>query len=240
MNICMTLLRSCSGCCGLHNVRMTRVEKQQWLGDNTDRFLGTDISRSENIVAFRKMGEEQIRDRVINPQLYVCPFLGYTHGGVRSARATDGALGADHTHGGVGSLPATDGALSGCLLHPQGSPHPQIRLWQHPQNFSFYGESICQSYDCLAKDRSIHHPDFFIWAAGQDSAAYGRFLGDYNLHRAIQGLPLDQAERFALYSRIDAVFEKNGEVVTSFESIEPMIFNTPQACEEYIEARLSP
>jgi len=38
-------------------------------------------------------------------------------------------------------------SLAGCMIHPSVTGNP------HSQNFSFYGASICQAYDCPNKDR---------------------------------------------------------------------------------------
>ena len=42
-------------------------------------------------------------------------------------------------------------SLAGCMIHPGITGNP------HSQNFSFYGASICQAYDCPNKDRDLNH-----------------------------------------------------------------------------------
>ncbi len=79
----------------------------------------------EEIFLFRKRKEEEIKPYKIFPSIYVCPFMGYI-----------------------------EGERVGCLLHPLGSPHPMIRKLFHPQNFSFYGEGICQGYNCPSKEKN--------------------------------------------------------------------------------------
>ncbi|MCS6971813.1 MAG: hypothetical protein NZL89_02215 [Leptospiraceae bacterium] len=147
---------SCSACCGLFNLPFSEHERRLWLKKNTEEFLALDISQSETIVAFRQGKEKELLPQRIRQDIYVCPFVGIV-----------------------------SGKKIGCLLHPKGSPHPQIQLWPHPQNFSFYGESICLSYDCLVKERMLYRADFFLWAKKADPLHYSRLACDHLLHRAL-------------------------------------------------------
>jgi hypothetical protein len=154
-NPCMGEAKSCSACCGLFNLKADDQDRRAWVTANTEKFLALDISSAANIVNYRKERESETLPNRVRDDIYVCPFIGFVAG--------------DKT---------------GCLLHPQGSPHSQISLWQHPQNFSFYGEGICLSYDCLAKERQVYRADFFRWAESSTVFDYARLASDHTLHRA--------------------------------------------------------
>lgn len=152
MNACMREKTSCSACCGIHNLRLSFREKEKWLETNTQLFLQLDIAVASEIVSFRKEREKLFHKKKIRPDIYVCPFLGLL-----------------------------ENNKTGCLLHPKGSPHPKIKHWKHPQSFSFYGEGICQSFDCFAKEYKLNH-------ALSDSMAaldYSYLASHYNLLAAI-------------------------------------------------------
>lgn len=196
--------KSCSACCGYLNLKKSDAEKELWLKENTQIFLNTDISRADNIVQYRKIRETGLSDVRIRNDIYVCPFLGF--------------IDADHNR-------------SGCLLHPKGSPHPQIHLWQHPQNFSFYGEGICLSYDCLNKERGQMQKRAVV-ARG---IAYSRLAGNHNLwqvlnllsaaHSPVRETPnvlLTHSPNFQLDKLLGIVMqylEKYEIPVTSFEIV---------------------
>ena len=191
---------SCSACCGLFNLKMTDAERTVWVQKNTDTFLATDISKAENIVAYRKEREAETLPLRSRDDIYVCPFVGF----VKNQR-------------------------TGCLLHPQGSPHPQIGLWAHPQNFSFYGEGICLAYDCLAKERRAYRSDFFPWAETAPLYAYARLASDHTLHRALSSLAIGDCNLSAFYTLLAELYETNQIVTTSFEDVEKTL---PSSIEE--------
>lgn len=147
MNLCQTRY-SCSACCGINNLTMPYIELRGWLKQNTEHFLKLNLSKAEQIVQFRLTGEKNIENKKHDPTTYTCPFIGYI-----------------------------DKNRTGCLLHPVGSPHPQIGLLKHPQNFSFYGESICQTYDCQTKENEMANLSY-----GYNQRNYSRFIPNYNLH----------------------------------------------------------
>lgn len=66
-------------------------------------------------------------------------------------------------------------SLAGCMIHPSITGNP------HSQNFSFYGASICQAYDCPNKDRdpslvfSRYAEQFAVRFPGTD---YGQIMSD--------------------------------------------------------------
>ncbi len=218
-NPCMGEKKSCSACCGLFNLNMTDAERAAWVQKNTDTFLATDISKAESIVAYRKEREAETLPLRIRDDIYVCPFVGF----VKNQR-------------------------TGCLLHPQGSPHPQISLWAHPQNFSFYGEGICLSYDCLAKERRAHSAEFFRWAEGVSDKhggleptartkrsepltvfAYGRLASDHTLHRALGEMDTSKMNLPGFFDALAELYARYNVVTTSFEDIEKQV---PASIEE--------
>ncbi len=196
-NACMSEKFSCSACCGIYNLQMTAAERRQWLEENTRQFMALDLAKSESIVSFRKRRESVTLPRSVREDTYVCPFVGF----IKNQQM-------------------------GCLLHPMGSPHPQIGLLAHPQNFSFYGEGICQAYDCLAKERAVHRGDFFRWAENADLAAYGRLASDHTLHRSLALFAPSDADLAAFYSLLALVYERYGVVTTSFEDVEKVVPET--------------
>lgn len=215
---------SCSACCGIFNLKFNAAEGTAWLQKNTEIFLALDLSKAENIVAYRKEREAETLPQRIRDDIYVCPFVGFVGGENPSAVSR-----------------------TGCLLHPQGSPHPQISLWEHPQNFSFYGEGICLSYDCLAKERQAFRADFFRWAEGVDGHggpgaaarttrslpqplyAYGRLASDHTLHRTLAMLAMDSQDLSGFYTLLAELYETYSVVTTSFEDVEKTL---PQSMEE--------
>ncbi len=221
---------SCSACCGLFNLRLTDSERTAWVQKNTETFLATDISKAENIVGYRKEREALTLPLRIRDDVYSCPFVGFM---------------------------AQTGPRTGCLLHPQGSPHPQIALWQHPQNFSFYGEGICLAYDCLAKERRAHGAEFFRWAEGacerqgslESTArtmrsepltvfAYGRLASDHTLHRALAGMDISGMNLVAFFDTLADLYARHNVVTTSFEDIEKNVPGTAEELCRFLACRI--
>ncbi|MBI3394749.1 MAG: hypothetical protein HY042_02830 [Spirochaetia bacterium] len=90
--------------------------------------------------------------------------------------------------------PIADGTLSGCMIHPSLTGNP------HSQNFSFYGTSICQAYDCPPKDKdSERRWAGFLRASFPDQDNYGRLMADTLFY--------DVLARAGLFE----CFEKGGE-----------------------------
>lgn len=121
-------------CCGVFNLDFSDAQREQWLQQNTKDFLQLSLSDKKSIHEYRVQKEKLIETHRIKKDIYVCPFVGFI----------------EENRG-------------GCLLHPLGSPHPQIKLLQHPQNFSFYGESICQNYLCATAENKMADDSFFTW-----------------------------------------------------------------------------
>jgi hypothetical protein len=211
INPCFDEKQSCSACCGLYNLKLSDSERRAWVDENTRHFLALDIARAETIVAYRKEREAVTLPQRIRDDIYVCPFVGFT-----------------------------SGSKTGCLLHPQGSPHPQIGLWPHPQNFSFYGEGICLSYDCLAKERKAYRADFFAWAETATQFQYGRLASDHTLHRTLAALPLIGADLAGFYTKLAGLYEEHGVVTTSFEDIEKALPASAEELCNYLARRIRP
>lgn len=208
-NPCMGDTKSCSACCGLFNLKGDDESRRAWVKANTEKFLALDISSAANIVNYRKERESETLPNRVRADIYVCPFVGY-----------------------VGS------GRTGCLLHPQGSPHRQISLWQHPQNFSFYGEGICLSYDCLAKERRVYRADFFRWAESATVFDYARLASDHTLHRTLAVLPDIQVNLSSFYSTLASLYSEYGVVTTSFEDIEKVLPETLDGLCQLLAARM--
>ena len=188
MNYCYNRNNSCSACCGFSNLKLSHEQKKAWALENTEAFLSLDITNAKNLVAFRKEGEEYLLNKRYRDDIYVCPFVG---------------------------LVDEDKSKTGCLLHPQGSPHPDIGVWPHPQNFSFYGESICLAYDCPSKEsksldslRDLVIPEHL----------YALIASNRNLILAFEKLTSsDKCDKEKLWMAILAYLESESIPVTSFE-----------------------
>ncbi|MCB1326631.1 MAG: hypothetical protein H7A21_04280 [Spirochaetales bacterium] len=71
----------------------------------------------------------------------------------------------------------------GCLVHPVRTGDPRS------QDVSFYGSSICQTYDCPAReaDPGLHYADLVAELVGP--ADYGRLMADYAFYRFLKAVP---------------------------------------------------
>jgi hypothetical protein len=74
----------------------------------------------------------------------------------------------------------------GCMIHPVKTGDPKS------QNFSFYGASICQTYDCRNKERvnAIDWENIFD-SLGLDECQYSNLAGDHILITRIEEFFLD-------------------------------------------------
>ncbi|MBL8021806.1 MAG: hypothetical protein JNM27_19185 [Leptospirales bacterium] len=113
---------------------------------------------------------------------------------------------------------------AGCMVHPSITGNP------HSQNFSFYGASICQTYDCPNKERDVNlvYSDYC-----SRFPEYARLMADtrfFNLLISLPGflqtlaaaLDGDPAERADWLSRLDALanarlLAPESQAVASFE-----------------------
>ncbi len=188
MNPCFNGRNSCSACCGLFNLALDENERIKWLQKNTDLFIGLDLSGQHALFEFRQKKETQLNQYKIHENVYVCPFLGFANG-------------------------KNGKKQPGCLLHPAGSPHKQVAALNRPQNFSFYGESICAAYDCLAKQSySDKKTPAHRWA-------YARWVSNHNLKAVVEAICRNNpAVREPLSEAIWKILEKAEIPVTSFEA----------------------
>ncbi len=72
----------------------------------------------------------------------------------------------------------------GCLVHPARTGNP------HSQNFSFYGASICQGYDCPAKEENPGGEyAALVSLCAESGEEYSRLVGDTLFFRAVARVP---------------------------------------------------
>lgn len=186
---------SCTACCGIFNLDFSDDERLAWLKNNTEEFLKISLSNKKAIREYRLQKEACLQTVVIKKDVYVCPFLGM----VASHKA-------------------------GCLLHPQGSPHPQISQLEHPQNFSFYGESICQNYLCDSAENHLVSHTFFDWVEKDlkhpsDFFAATRLLPQATFWKLLQQHKNKKASvEKKLYQTFQNKLKEKNIPVTSFET----------------------
>jgi hypothetical protein len=164
-NSCFGENHSCSACCGLHNLALSGDEKKTWLRKNTRDFLALEKPDRKTLLAFRRSGEAFLQNLAIRHDVYNCPFIGLIN---------------------------TAETRTGCLLHKDGSPHPEIRNLDSARCCSFYGESICQTYDCLAKQGGRHSGFPALVQAvenySSDFLTYGKLACNHNLVQIVEKL----------------------------------------------------
>lgn len=114
---------------------------------------------------------------------------------------------------------------AGCMVHPSITGNP------HSQNFSFYGASICQTYDCPNKERDVNlvYSDYC-----RRFPEYARLMADTRFFNVLISLPgfleslatalkQDSAKRGSDWlSRLDALanarlLAPESQAVASFE-----------------------
>ncbi len=109
----------------------------------------------------------------------------------------------------------------GCMIHPIKTGDPKS------QNFSFYGASICQTYDCRNKERgnTLDWENFFD-SLSLDECQYSNLAGDHILITRTQEFFLDLGislssmfqNHFSLLKKILLYkFTKGNSNTTSFE-----------------------
>ena len=192
---CQTKHNSCGACCGLHNLKISHSQLQSWFDITTTDFLSLNLKNTDSIIAFRKEKEDLLSHYPTKEStIYACPFLGWI----------------DKIEHRIG-----------CLLHPAGSPHPQIKLIDNPQNFSFYGQNICQMYDCHSKEGNLNQrflPYIQKTSGLEDATTYTLFTANYNLlsimHYIIDKYNMDEEKLFII---IWKYLKKEKMTVTSFE-----------------------
>ncbi|MCZ8344679.1 MAG: hypothetical protein O9301_16720 [Leptospira sp.] len=130
----------------------------------------------------------------------------------------------------------------GCMIHPIFTKDPKS------QNFSFYGTSICQTYDCKNKESEISKEweDLFL-EVSDSSTTYSLIASDHIFATAIEKYfyhkKIEQKEMFGIYReflkdlyklRKETISEKN---FTSFE-INFENFSDLKSCEDYLKHEL--
>ncbi len=143
---------SCGACCGLFNLKLSdnpaeaAAARAEILRERSRAFSRVRFDVAEDFVAYRAAREG--REGAIlrhDSEPYVCPFYGpltSPEPEQRSARPDVPEFRADAADAAGDAVPAL-----GCMAHP-------LRTGlKHTQNFSFYGASICQAYDCRNKDQ---------------------------------------------------------------------------------------
>lgn len=109
----------------------------------------------------------------------------------------------------------------GCMIHPIKTGDPKS------QNFSFYGASICQTYDCHNKERkNANQWESFLESLGLDEYQYSNLAGDHILITRIEeffkasGISSDSMFKdysLLLKKLLLSKFTKGNSHITSFE-----------------------
>ena len=191
MAICQTSNGSCSSCCGLYNLDFSQEERKKWLDSSTKKFLQLDLTDSLSVYRYRQSVEPDLRIKSILEDVYVCPFLGWLD---------------------------VEKSKTGCLLHPEGSPHQMTGNLDHPLSHSFYGEKICQNYDCISKSKDLPFDWNLIRKKSDDPFLYGRLVSNHNLLSVLNIiLENEKCSIEQLLPIIEEYVEKFPVPVTSFE-----------------------
>lgn len=160
---------SCGACCGLFNLQTSPDKLRTILEDRTNEFRQTvDFSRPYTMAEFRKQREVKEKDiERKDPLTYNCPFLGKL---TESASSNEGEKTTMVYY------------RIGCMIHPIYTGDPKS------QNYSFYGSSICQAYDCRNKERrySQEWEEVFV-DLSEDSFSYSSLASDYRTIDMIEG-----------------------------------------------------
>lgn len=198
-NLCFSEDISCSACCGLHNINLNQNNKIKLLEHHTKLFLKLDLLNRPMVMSFRNDLEEFYRKNMIRSDVYICPFLGFYK---------------------------SESRITGCLLHPQGSPHPQISLLESPRQFSFYGEVICSTYDCISKQQ-IHQINTLILPIKKfivegnltgKSLTFSKLAANHNLMEVCnQIIKITNPDPSKFWSYVLKELESTEIPVTSFE-----------------------
>ena len=194
---CQTTHNSCGACCGLHNLKISYPKFKTWLDNTTSDFLELDLSNISNIVLFRQQKEAELSQYLKQEtNTYACPFLGWINKNEQRI---------------------------GCLLHPIGSPHSQIKILEKPQNFSFYGQNICQMYDCRSKEENLNqrYLKYIPHNTFEDLVTYSLFTANYNI-LYIMNFIIDNDSLYCekkLFYIIWKILQRDQILVTSFEII---------------------
>ncbi|PKA17451.1 hypothetical protein [Leptospira haakeii] len=158
---------SCGACCGLFNLELKPDQFRTLLKDRTETFKkSVDFSKPYTMAEFRKVREEAEKNYVKKDSLtYNCPFLGMLTEEVS----------------GISSETKVRSRI-GCMIHPVYTGDPRS------QNYSFYGASICQAYDCRNKERNFADEWENVFSEfADDSFSYSSLSSDYRSIDLLEG-----------------------------------------------------
>lgn len=114
---------------------------------------------------------------------------------------------------------------AGCLIHPERTG------MERSQNASFYGATICQAYECPAREACDQDPSFMACVseavnpvAGSDPDRdaplnYGRLAGDALLFRFYEHVTRERSLASSIWARLFQLRCAAGAPVTSFELV---------------------
>ncbi|MDH5720909.1 MAG: hypothetical protein OEZ13_09910 [Spirochaetia bacterium] len=199
---------SCSACCGINNLDFDENRLREYLTKNTTEFININLLNDKEAVRYRMRKEKENQKLILKQEVYVCPFVGWI----------------DETR-----------KKTGCLLHSTGSPHKDIGRLKNPQNYSFYGHSICQSYDCPAKSKNLLSERIKI----NSSFLYSQIAPNYNLLSALRFLFKDNEKDIEDFIKKNSKkLSKNRLPVDSFEEIINIKNKTKEEIESLINSLL--
>ncbi|MCR9143150.1 MAG: hypothetical protein NXI24_12925 [bacterium] len=191
---------SCGACCGIFNLDLRNAgpdpvrARSDLLIERTRAFATVRFDQAADFVAYRQAREaaEESIPR-FNSEIYACPFFGLIDWDLSTDSDLDvsGDINANGDRDGEGEGESGASGRTGCLAHPARTG------LDHTQNFSFYGASICQAYDCRNKDQDADQEQRYSrllarWF-GQERApgsgaseSYARLMADVPLYAFLE------------------------------------------------------
>lgn len=203
LSLCQNNRLSCGACCGLFNLRLDWQQLEEVLAVRTREVheLTQGFSRFVREQALRWQDSRVAREKSLgrfSEEIYVCPFLGYLDGFASSSEKR-----------------------MGCLLHPNHwlTQSYELPLGVDYRDISFYGQSICETYDCPAKDNLSEAESELLDVVCRDSFSYAAVVADYRclffLLRMAEQLAFESQEQKAVLSFF---FQKTKESGTAREA----------------------
>ncbi len=127
-----------------------------------------DFAKPYTMAEFRKVREEAEKNFIKkDPLTYNCPFLGILPDQHSEDKLED-----------TSKVPQR----IGCMIHPIYSGDTRS------QNYSFYGASICQAYDCRNKERTrAEEWESLFGEFANDSFSYSALASDYRTIDLLEG-----------------------------------------------------
>ncbi|WP_207761418.1 hypothetical protein [Leptospira perolatii] len=154
-------------------MQLNSNEFKNLLHERTVQFRNSvDFKKPYTMAEYRKQRESSENNIPRkDPLTYNCPFLGILPGHEEDATSDRASL----------------RARIGCMIHPIYSGDPKS------QNYSFYGASICQTYDCRNKERSTSDQWEVIFSEiASDTFSYSSLASDYKTIELIEGYLKEQ------------------------------------------------